>query len=456
MFTQYTSQDFDGIAEKDLPRFVLDCVEKYKHSADFERALEALDYFTGHNRRIGQKYLLHADVQVEKDERGRTKRRVRPVRVRGNQLPSGFFRRAVMQLSGYLLSNGVFLGSREKKMCLGADFDRMLEMMGQMSLIEGVCWGFFNLDHLEVIPAAQDALSGFVPLYDEETGRLGAGIQFWQLDETRPLRVRLFEREGVTGFSFSGEKCLYRGQRQSYVVGLEGLSAREYDRVPVVPLYANNEHESELTPAIKEKIDAYDNILSDLGNNLDRANDVYWVLNNFGGEMQQALEVQEQINRLKMVLCRSDLGQTSTAEMHTVEVPYEARQAALNILRKELYADFMALDMTAVTGGSLTNVAIRAAMADLDLKCNAFEWQCCAFVREVLLLAGTSADQIVFKRQTISNAHETVQDIYLMRGDIDRRTALELNPYIDPDLCVGEETWAEKQEGKSEGGQETP
>lgn len=61
--------------------------------------------------------------------------------------------------------------------------------------------------------------------------------------------------------------------------------------LPVFPLYANNERESELTEPIRRKIDAYDNILSDLGNNLDRANEVYWVLNNFGGQTQQALEV---------------------------------------------------------------------------------------------------------------------------------------------------------------------
>ena len=37
---------------------------------------------------------------------------------------------------------------------------------------------------------------------------------------------------------------------------------------------------------------------------------------------------------------------------------------------------------------------------------------------------------IRFKRQAIANESETVKDIAVMRNDIDRRTALRLNPYI--------------------------
>ena len=435
MFTRYTYQDLIPVRQRDLPDFCLKCVESYRGSSEFRRALEASDYFCGRNRQIMQKYLLRADVQTETDERGRTRRSVRNVRVKGNQLPSSFFRKAVLQLSQYLLGNGVILRSAEDKERLGPGFDKALEEMGQQALVQGLCWGFFNLDHLEVIPAAGSSLCGFVPLYDEENGEPGAGIQFWQIDEDRPLRLRLFERGGVTLMSFHEGKLLSRGTKMPYV-STPNEEAPEWPFLPVIPLYANNEKESELTPAIKRKIDAYDNILSDLGNNLDRANDVYWVLNNFGGEMQQALEVQEQINRLKMVISRNDLGTgPASAEARTVEVPYEARRTALNILHKQLYADFMALDMESVTGGSLTNVAIRAAMSDLDLKCSGFEWQCFRFVQRVLALNGVTTEEVVFRRQSISNAHETVQDIYLMRGDIDRRAALEMNPYIDQDTA---------------------
>ena len=114
-------------------------------------------------------------------------------------------------------------------------------------------------------------------------------------------------------------------------------------------------------------------------------------------------------------------------------MPYAAREKALDLLEKALYQDYMALDMDELTGGSLTNVAIRAATANLNLKANRYEWQVRQFVRQILLLAGIESDEIRFKRQSIANESETVADIAVMRQDIDQRTALKLNPYIQDD-----------------------
>jgi hypothetical protein len=110
------------------------------------------------------------------------------------------------------------------------------------------------------------------------------------------------------------------------VLGTVTVGGRNYNRLPVRPLFANSEHRSELTQAIKSKIDLYDRVLSDFGDNLDRANDVYWVLNNFGGTLDEVAELLEQINRVKAVANMSDgSGAASSAEPHTIEVPYAAR-----------------------------------------------------------------------------------------------------------------------------------
>ena len=42
-----------------------------------------------------------------------------------------------------------------------------------------------------------------------------------------------------------------------------------------------------------------------------------------------------------------------------------------------------------------------------------------------------------FRRQCIANESETVADIAAMRGDIDRATALRLNPYLQPEEVDG-------------------
>lgn len=69
-------------------------------------------------------------------------------------------------------------------------------------------------------------------------------------------------------------------------------------------------------------------------------------------------------------------------------------------------------------------------MANLDMKANRYEWQLHRFMHALLSLLHADTEEIRFRRQVIANASETIADIAAMRGDIDRRTALRLNPYI--------------------------
>lgn len=199
-----------------------------------------------------------------------------------------------------------------------------------------------------------------------------------------------------------------------------------------------------LTRSLKTKIDAYDRIQSDFADNLDRANDVYWVLNNFGGTTDDIVELLEQINRVKAVANISDgTGSGSTAEPHTIEVPYEARRVALDLLERAMHADAMALDMDQMTGGSLTNVAIKAASYNLSIACDRLEWQVRKTVQGVLRLIGVETESIRFKRSGIANDSETIQDIYTFREDITREYALRLNPMVEdadiPDIIAAKD-----------------
>lgn len=441
MFTQYTYNDW--LTAGDRLDLLLRLITAYKASRDFRYGLLAQKYFRGANEEVLKKMLIQAKPYEVKDEKGRVSHMSKEVHVRGAQLPTNFFRRAILQQNQYLLGNGVTLDKAPSKEKLGFGFDKALEAIGKHALVQGICWGYWNNDHLEVLPAAVDNGSGFFALLDEMTGTPMLGVQFWQIDEKRPMYVRLFEVDGVTVYIKEKdsvnltEHTAKRAYKQTVSVDAAGerlVDAQNYAALPVIPLFANDEKESELRPAIKEKIDAYDRIFSDFGDNLDRANDVYWVLNNFGGNIKDALEITQQIQQLKLILNQTDgTGSGSTAEPHTIEVPYQARQTALEILRKELYSDFMALDMDALTGGSLTNVAIKAAMVNLDLKANDYEWQCFRFVQDVLSLNGIKTEDIQFKRQTLVNESEIIQNIYLAAADLSRRKRLELNPMISAD-----------------------
>ena len=441
MYTDYTYQDWLAASDTDRIAMLEKIVRDYKASDDFKSGLTANEYFRTDNTEVRNKMLMQPRAVEYKDKTGRTRKKSQPVKIAGNRVRSGFFPRFVIQQNQFLLSNGVTLDNADLKKRLGLGFDKQLERCGEKALLHGVCWGFWNYDHLEIIEAVKDGLSGAVALLDEETSEPMVLVQFWQINNNRPLYLRVFSPDGVVKYRMGKEELEeipdtrrpYVVRTQSDAYGPVEITGENYGgRLPVVPLWASEERRSELTPAIKSKIDLYDRIFSDFGDNLDRANDVYWVLNNFGGTLDDVAEMLEQINRVKAVANMTDgTGTSSTAELKTVDVPYAARQTALDILQKQLYSDFMALDMDALTGGSLTNVAIETATANLNLKADRYEWQVFRFVQSILALIGVETEEIKFKRQTIANRSEIVQDISVMRDYIDQETALKINPYID-------------------------
>lgn len=441
MYTQYTFQDWEKTAEYKRPELLQAIVQGYKASAEFKQALTAKAYFRGENATIMEKVILQKGAYKYADASGEEKTVLREEPIVGARVPSNFFFRFVTQQNQFLLSNGVQLDNPETKKQLGLGFDKALEQLGEKALVQGVSWGWWNVDRLEVIEAARDEMSGFVALVDEENSAPRLGVQFWQIDHNRPLYIRLFEENGVSVYRVEENQIFLHEEKRAYKLYISRDAAGDrvtgeenYAFLPIIPLYANGEHRSELSQSIKEKIDAYDRISSDYVDNLDKTNDVFWVLNNFGGSRSELMSMVNAIREMGIIANMSDgMGGNSSASPFAFEVPYEARKTAMELLEKALHQDYMAMSIEELTGGSLTNVAIRTAMANMELKCDRYEWQVFQFVQRVLMLQGIKTEVIKFRRQTISNESEIVADIYTMRNDIDRQTALMLNPYIEAD-----------------------
>ena len=447
MFCEFTYQDWLNADNKES--FIPLVIQRYKDSKEFSLGLDANAYFNGENTNIMSKTMIKPEVIKTMTDEGE-KKSLKSAEVVGNRLSNDFFFRFVVQQNQYLLGNGVTLKDTKTKEKLGRGFDTKLQECGENALLHGVSWGYWNDDHLEAISAVRDPYSGFVALCDEITSKPMVGIQFWQIDKDKPMGVRLFEMDGVTLYRYAGGSIetpmkpvivqKKRGYKQRIVKdgsGVIDISEENYKFLPVVPLFANKEKRSEFTHNIKSKIDAYDRIQSDFGDNLDRANDVYWVLNNFGGTTADVINMIEMINKVKAVLNQGNaVGGGATAEPRTIEVPYMARATALDLLKKALYQDFMALDMDEIKGGSLTNVAIKTAMANLNLKADRFEWQCFSFVQNILAFVGVEgkdAEIIRFNRRGIVNESEVIANIYMMRQDVSRQWALEANPMVNSD-----------------------
>lgn len=420
-----TYEDFKKITnEADLQTFVYSAISDHKKSRLYREAAIAYDYYRKRNTTINQYQKLLYTLSGE----------AVPDNFSANyKFTNAFFPIFVKQEAHHLLGEGVTFNEDSTKEKLGGDqFDSALMKAALDALWGGVSFGFFNLDHVEVFK-----LTEFVPLIGEEDGGLHAGIRFWQLDRNKPLRATLYEEDGYTEYKWEDSKCeiinpkrTYKEIVQSSVAdGTEIIDGSNYPGFPIVPLWANDEHQSELT-GLREKIDGYDLIQSGLANDLDDMSQIYWVLENAGG--MDDIDLAKFIERMKTVRAAVLEDEGVNAEAHTIEIPYQARMAALEDLKDSLYRDAMALDTEKISAGNITATAINASYENLTLKCDGFEMCIADFIKGILDLIGIE-DSPTFKRSKIVNMQEDTQMILSAAEYLDDETILKHLPFLNID-----------------------
>lgn len=414
----------DLLEASDKMAFVREAINAYKADAMYVDAFTGYEYFRRRNTTISryQKLLYKMSGEAVPDNYSAN-----------YKFSNAFFPIFVRQENSYLLGNGVTFNEDKTKDKLGGDeFDGILLRAGEASLWGGVAYGFWNLDHLEVFKATE-----FAPLFGEEDGGIHAGIRFWQIADNKPLRATLYEEDGYTEYIWrEGEGSILKPKqtykqivRQSIVDGTEILNGENYPSFPIVPLWANSMHQSELI-GLQSKIDGYDLIQSGLANDLDDASQIYWTLQNAGG--MDDIDLAAFLQHMKTVKAAIVDDDGAKAEAHTIDVPYQARQAGLQDLRDSLYRDAMALDTDKITAGSVTATAINAAYDNLNLKCDDFEACVTAFIKEILALIGVD-DAPTYKRSKLMNQTEETQVILSAAQFLDDETVLKHLPFISPD-----------------------
>ena len=324
------------------------------------------------------------------------------------KLASNFFKRFVTQQNQFLLGNGITWGKDDTGKKLGDDFDTRVQEAGRAALVAGCAFGFWNLDKLVVFK-----LTEFAPIYDEENGALMAGVRFWQLDSSKPLRGTFYEPDGYTDYMWTkGEGSVLKEKRPyilktrtTQVDGTEIYDGENYPTFPIVPFWGNPHHQSELL-GIRASIDAYDIVKSGFADDLDSAQ-VYWVLHNTGG-MDDA-DLAQFIERLHIVHAAAVDDAAGTAvDSHTVDIPHESREKLLDRIEEDLYKDYMAFNPDTIASGAATATQIRAAYEPINSKADEYEYCAIEFLKGILNVAGIEDDP-TFERSYIINRQEEIQ-----------------------------------------------
>ena len=408
----YTYQDLmqKGTDETERMQFILSVIEDHKRSDMYKTAEIADEYDRRLNRTIRnyQKLLYTVSGTAVPDNYSAN-----------YKVASNFFDRFIVQENQTLLANGVTFKNNATKAKLGADFDNRLSQIGKCALSAGVCFGFFNMDHIEVFPIYAKDLPVFAPLADEETGAVMAGVRFWRLLDNKPLRATLYEPDGYTEYIW---RNLAKGEvmsaKRPYIIRTRGDAVdaangtleyigENYPTFPIVPLWGNFHRQSELI-GLREGIDCYDLIKSGFANTVDDASLIYWTISNAGG--MDDVDLVKFVEHMKTVKAAVVSDEGASAQSHSIEAPYASREALLTRLEKDLYRDAMAVNTDDIAAGNVTATQIKAAYDAHNSKVDQYETCVNDFIQSILTVAGLE-DTPTFTRSQVANESEAITNV---------------------------------------------
>ena len=401
-----TYQDFVAVGEDPQKRmdFVKAAVEDHRASFAFRIATDADLYYKQQNVTIMQfrKMLYKVDGIAIPDNYSAN-----------YKLCSNFFDRLTTQRNQHLLGNGVTFSKPDTKAKLGRFFDQRMVELGHEAQKGGVSFGFWNYDHMEVF-----GLTEFLPFYDEENGALMAGIRFWQVSETKPMRATLYEVDGMTDYIWTkdepnGRIMDFNGQtKRSYMTETTGTpvdqdyiyKGQNYEKFPIIPLF-NVKNQSDLV-GMRQQIDCYDFIESGFANNASEANLLWTITNAMGMDEFDMVKFRDQVKRVNVALVDKDVN----VEAHPIEAPYGAREALLTRLRNDIYEDYMSLDTHDISAGATTATQIEASYEPLNSKTDDYETKVTTFILHLLDFLHID-DEPTYSRSRIVNRAEEIQVI---------------------------------------------
>lgn len=197
--------------------------------------------------------------------------------------------------------------------------------------------------------------------------------------------------------------------------GEETIYYDDYGFIPFFRMDYNRKQHSALMP-IKDIIDSYDLMNAGLANNIQDTNEALYVVRGFQGDNLDELMLN--------IRTKKHIGveENGDVEIKTLDIPYEARKAKMEIDEKNIFRFGMAVNTEGLKDSNATvSVAIKSAYTLLEMKANKLETQIKRFMRKLLKVVLAEINEMngtdyqcknvyfKFDRQIPTNALENAQ-----------------------------------------------
>lgn len=311
-----------------------------------------------------------------------------------------FFTELVDQAVQYILSGERFVKSDNPELQKKMDeyFNENEDFTAELSevLTGGQSKGF---EYMYAYKNDEDRLSfmcadsvGVVEVREKDTDDGCSYVIYWYIDRIEKghkkiKRIQVWDSEKVYFYVQNNEGEIEPDESEKinpkphtlYKKNSDG--AIYYKDFGFIPFFRfdNNKKQFSCLKTVKDLIDDYDLMASSLSNNLIDFDTPIHVVKGFQGDNLD--ELQKNLKTKKII----GVDENGGVEVHTVDVPFQARQAKLELDEKSIYRFGMGLNIAGLKDTSATtNIAIKAAYSLLDLKCSKLEIKLKQFLRKLL------------------------------------------------------------------------
>ena len=295
--------------------------------------------------------------------------------------------------------------------------------VGWLHYWRGVDGGFryHTVDPVQVVPVYAGTLDselvGVLRCYtilDPAQGQHKQICEYWDKE-----RCRFYQQNTSGTYTYFS----YPEVGQEFVHG--------FGAVPFIPFYNNAARMGDLL-LYRDLIDAYDKVVSGFANDMEDVQEVIFVIKNYGGTDKE--EFLSDLKKSKVIKVDGDGG----VDTIRAEIPFEARNAFLERMRRQIFVSGMGVDPDPENFGNSSGVALKYLYSLLELKAGMLETEFrtgfAALVRAICRAEGMAEPQKIMQtwtRNMVQNDAETAQIAAQSVGIISDRTILANHPWVD-------------------------
>lgn len=350
-----------------------------------------------------------------------------PMRNADNRVSHNFHQLITDEKTAYVFTNPVLFDVGDKKInkkikeTLGDDFKSESAYLCTNATNNKVAWLHYWIEDGEFLYSVVET-EQCIPIFDGKLKKKIIGFYRYYpiIEETETGTIK----EYVVFEYWDNKHCeQYKFRGNLVGTGLTYISAgyqefeHDLEEVPFIE-FKNNRNMINDLKKYKDLIDIYDKVMSGYANDLEDIQQLIYILENYGGENLK--EFLGDLKRYKTVKTETGEDGRTNGGLKTlqIEIPVEARNSILEILKKQIYESGQALQQDTESFGNASGVALKFFYRKLELKAGLtqieFEKGFAKLVRAIMKFLGiadwkTKTITQTWTRNMISNDLENAQ-----------------------------------------------